>query len=77
MEHVEHALELVGEDGVGIGTDYDGGGDETNLVIPEPSRMNELWEALDKRGVAKRTLEKIAHDNFLRLLSAGKAQAGA
>lgn len=75
VEHVLHALELMGEDGVGIGTDYDGGGEDTDLVLPNPSRMNELWEALDKRGVPKRALVKIAHDNFLRLLTDGAAQA--
>jgi len=70
MEHILHALELMGEDGVGIGTDYDGGGDESHLVIRDPSGMNALWEALDKKGLPKRVLVKIAHENFLRLLPA-------
>jgi membrane dipeptidase len=68
VEHVLHALEIMGEDGVGIGTDYDGGGDETNLVIPEPSRLNDLWESLEKHGLSRAQMVKIAHDNFLRML---------
>ena len=70
VEHVMHALEILGEEGVGIGSDYDGGSDESQLIVREPSGMNALWEALDKRGLPRETLVKIAHENFLRLLPA-------
>jgi membrane dipeptidase len=70
VEHILHALEIMGEDGVGIGTDYDGGGDESHLVIPSPAGFGALWEALDKKGLPRRILVKIAHENFLRLLPA-------
>jgi len=68
VEHVLHALEIMGPDGVGIGTDYDGGGDETDLVIREPSGIGALWEALETRGVSHQQMVKIAHENLLRLL---------
>jgi membrane dipeptidase len=70
VEHILHALSILGEDGVGIGTDYDGGGDESNLVIRSPADMGNLWEALDKKGISRRVLVKIAHENWLRLLPA-------
>jgi membrane dipeptidase len=68
VAHVMHALERMGPDGVGIGTDFDGVSEEAVMIVKEPSRMGDLWEALDKRGVDSGTLGKIAHDNFLRLL---------
>jgi len=68
VEHVLHALEVMGEDGVGIGTDFDGGGDETHMIVKDPSGLRDVWEALAKRGLTTRTLAKIAHGNFLRLL---------
>lgn len=70
VAHILHALEIMGPDGVGIGTDYDGVGEGAVMVIKDPSHMSELWEALDKRGVKAATLRKIAHDNFLRMLPA-------
>jgi membrane dipeptidase len=68
--HVLHALELMGEGGVGIGTDFDGVPEGAVMVVPEPSRMNDLWEALDKHGVSREVMVKIAHENFLRMIPA-------
>jgi membrane dipeptidase len=68
--HILHALEIMGPDGVGIGTDFDGVSEGSVMVVPNPSRMGDLWEALDKRGVPSPILRKIAHDNFMRMLPA-------
>jgi len=38
------------------------------LIIPDAGHLPELWEALEKKGLSRRTLEKLAHRNFLRLL---------
>lgn len=69
VEHILHALSIMSEDHVGIGSDYDGVEPGTFMAVPNPSRMNSLWEALDKAGVKHKTMLKIAHENFLRLLS--------
>ena len=58
----------MGPDHVGIGTDYDGVEPDSFMAVPNPARMNDLWEALDKVGVNQKTMQKIAHGNFLRLL---------
>ncbi len=68
VDHVLHALEILGEDGVGIGTDYDGVPEGATMAVPEPSRMDDLWEALDKAGVSRDVMVRIAHDNLLRML---------
>ena len=70
VEHMLRALELMGEDCVGIGTDFDGVPQGAVMVVPEPSRMNDLWEALDKQSVSHQVMVKIAHDNFLRMIPA-------
>lgn len=69
VDHVLHALSIVGEDHVGIGTDFDGVQQGAFMAIPHPGKMNELWEALGKVGVNLKTISKIAHGNFLRLMA--------
>lgn len=69
VEHILHALTIMGPDHVGIGTDYDGVPPEAFMAISHPGHMNDLWLALDKAGVDEATMRKIAHENFLRLLS--------
>ncbi len=67
-DHFIHALEIMGPDHVGLGTDYDG---TEGLVVPileDVSHMEELFVALRQRGVDDETLGKIAGANFLRML---------
>ena len=68
VDHILHALSIMGLNHVGIGTDYDGVPPGAFMAIPNPARMNDLWEALDKAGVDHKTMRKIAHENFLGLL---------
>jgi membrane dipeptidase len=67
-DHFLHALEVMGPDHVGIGTDFDGIGLHVTPVIEHAGRLGRLWKVLRRRGVAEPTLRKIAHGNFLRLL---------
>jgi len=69
-DHFLHALEIMGVDHVGIGSDFDG---TSRLLRPIPedvSKLEELFQALSKRGVDGETMAKIAGENFLRLLEA-------
>lgn len=68
VDHVMHALDIMGPDHIGIGTDYDGVAPGDFMAIPHPGRMNELWSALTDAGISKADLRKIACENFLRLL---------
>lgn len=68
VEHVLHALDVMGPDHVGIGSDYDGVPPDAFMAVPHPGRMDMLWTALSDAGVPGSTLRKIAHGNFLRLL---------
>jgi membrane dipeptidase len=69
-DHFMHALEVIGPDHVGIGSDFDG---TSGLVWPIPqdvSRIEELFTALAVRGVTDDVLERVAGENFLKLLPA-------
>ena len=68
VRHVLHALEIMGEDHVGIGSDYDGVPPDAFMAIAHPGEMDRLWQALIAAGVKESTIIKIAHDNFMRLI---------
>jgi membrane dipeptidase len=65
VRHIEHAVHVMGEDGVALGSDFDG-------MIPLPRGMRDvrdlpqLAEALRKRGHPEARVEKILGGNFRR-----------
>lgn len=66
VDHIDYAVQRMGIDHVGIGTDFDGGGgvrDYTNAA-----QTPVLTAALARRGYDRAALEKIWGGNFLRLL---------
>ncbi len=67
VDHVEHVIELVGPDHIGIGADYDGMG--SNVPIPPAvERLPEFTEALVQRGFDDDTMLKVLGGNFMRVL---------
>ncbi len=67
-DHFEHALEVMGENHVGFGSDFDGIPLHEELVIPDAAAVPALWRELRKRGITERVIRKIAFENFMRLL---------
>jgi membrane dipeptidase len=67
-DHIDHVVELVGIDHVGIGSDYDGI-EVTPEGMEDISRMPLLFEELKSRGYTDNDLSKIASDNFFRILA--------
>jgi len=67
-DHFMHALTIMGPDHVGIGSDFDGLPMWSQPVLADVSRMDDLFQALDRRGVDHTTLAKIAGENVIRLL---------
>jgi membrane dipeptidase len=68
-DHFIHALEVMGPDCVGIGSDFDGTPCWMRTIPADASRLEDLFVALAKRGVDESTMRKIAGENFLRMLS--------
>lgn len=63
IRHIEHFLDIGGEDAIGIGADFDG----TENILPyEIKGCGELYKLLD--ALNDRTIiEKISHKNFKRV----------
>lgn len=71
MEHVLHALEVVGPDHVGIGADWDGGGGV--IGMEDVSSLPRITEALLEAGYSPEDIQKIWAGNMMRLLRAAEA----
>lgn len=67
-DHFLHALEVMGPDHVGIGSDFDGTSGLLRPIPQDVSSLEELFVALARRGVDEGTLEKLAGENLLRML---------
>ncbi len=67
VDHIDHVVELIGVDHVGIGTDFDGGGgvDGCNDV----SEMPHVTEELLSRGYSEDDIQKIWGGNIMRVLT--------
>lgn len=71
-DHVDHAREMVGIDGVGIGGDYDGT-DDFPEGLPDVSGYPVLFAELVRRGWSDTDCERLAGGNVLRVLDEAKA----
>lgn len=65
VDHIDHIVKIIGIDHVGIGTDFDGGGELNGLR--DVSRMPNITRELHRRGYSKRDIGKIWGLNFLRV----------
>ncbi|MCG8443669.1 MAG: dipeptidase [Caulobacterales bacterium] len=75
MEHLLHALELVGPDHVGIGADWDGGGGVVGMA--DVTALPRITERLLAEGYSVDNIEKIWGGNALRVLRAAEEHAAA
>jgi len=68
MQHVTHALDLVGPDHVGVGCDWDGGGGVTGME--DVTAIPKITERLVKLGYSETQLSAFWGGNALRVLKA-------
>jgi membrane dipeptidase len=66
IEHLEHLLEHVGEDGVGLGSDFDGA--RIPAGIGNAAGLPNLIELMRSRGLGEPLIEKVCFRNWLRVL---------
>jgi membrane dipeptidase len=68
VDHIDHAVKLVGADHVGLGSDFDGS------VMPhgmeDCSKLPKLTEAMLRRGYSEDDIRKILGGNTLRVMEA-------
>lgn len=74
-DHIDHVVELVGIDHVGLGSDYDGIS-ETPTGLEDVSGYPNLIEELLRRGYAEPDIRKICGENLLRVWSEVERVAG-
>ncbi len=65
VDHVDHVVDLIGIDYVGIGTDFDGGGDLKDCY--DVSELGNITLELVNRGYSHEDIEKIWSGNFMRV----------
>ncbi|MCE2438683.1 MAG: dipeptidase [Candidatus Latescibacteria bacterium] len=65
LDHVDHAVQLVGADHVGIGSDFDGGG----TLLDDATSFPRISEGLLARGYPEGDVRKILGGNHLRVFS--------
>jgi microsomal dipeptidase-like Zn-dependent dipeptidase len=70
IEHINYIVQLVGIDHVGIGSDFDGGGEI--LGCQAANELINITKALLKSNYKDKEIGKILGENFLRVLSAQK-----
>ncbi|CAM4419627.1 dipeptidase [Pseudoalteromonas ostreae] len=67
LEHIDHVVELIGVDYVGIGSDYDGVGDSLPVGLKDVSSYPNLVQGLMDRGYSDKDIKKILSGNVLRV----------
>jgi membrane dipeptidase len=65
-EQVLHFVNVGGEDCVALGTDFDGMGG--TIEVSDPTKIPLLFDALQRRGMTPRQLDKLAFGNAMRVL---------
>ncbi len=68
VDHVDHVVNLVGVDYVGLGSDFDGIS-ITPQGLDDISEFGKVLEEMRKRGYLEEDIEKIAGGNFFRVFS--------
>lgn len=66
VRHLDHLMGILGEDRVGLGSDYDG------AIVPDEitdiSMLPRLRDAMLRHGYGKELVKKLCHENWLRVL---------
>ena len=66
VEHIDHAVKLVGADHVGLGSDFDGG--SMPVGMEDCTQLPKITEALLRKGYSETDIRKILGENTVRLL---------
>ena len=68
FHHMEHFLELGGENHIGFGSDFDGV-DFLPKGITDFSSFSQIISEMEKRNYKKEIIEKLCYKNMMRILS--------
>ncbi len=74
-DHIDHVVELVGIDHVGLGSDYDGVGPTLPVGLEDVSTYPNLVAELLRRGYSETDIRKVLGENVMRVWMAVEAAA--
>jgi membrane dipeptidase len=66
IDHIDHAVKLVGADHVGLGSDFDGA--DMPDGMEDCSKLPKITEALLRKGYSEADIRKILGENTLRVM---------
>ena len=66
LRQMDHLIEFLGEDSVGLGSDFDGA--KIPDVIADCSGLSHLVAAMRQHGYGETLIEKLCHGNWFRVL---------
>ena len=66
IDHIDHAVKLVGADHVGLGSDFDGASMPDGLE--DCSKLPKITDALLRKGYSEEDIRKILGENTLRVM---------
>ncbi|MBE0666570.1 MAG: dipeptidase, partial [Bacteroidales bacterium] len=73
VNHIQHVVDVIGIDYVGIGSDFDGGGGIEGCT--DVSMMKNITKELIRRGYSNEDITKIWGGNIMRVMRAGASAA--
>ena len=73
IQHIDHAVKLVGADHVGLGSDFDGA--NMPYGMEDVSMIPKITDALLKKGYSEADVRKILGENTLRVMEQVEATA--
>jgi len=68
VDHIDHLVSVIGSSHVGLGTDFDGFGSRTGVLMQDCTHIPELTAALVERGYSDDDIRKIMGGNWLRVI---------
>jgi membrane dipeptidase len=68
LDHMDYIIKLIGEDHVGLGSDFDGIS-ITPKGIEDVGDMPQLTRGMLERGYSQKRIQKILGDNFMRVFA--------
>lgn len=74
-DHIEHIRKVAGVDHVGLGSDFDGTGNDLPEGLQDVSTFPALLAELARRGWSDADLRKVAGENVLRVLATAERVA--
>jgi membrane dipeptidase len=67
IEHIDHAVKLVGADHVGLGSDFDGA--NMPFGMEDATKLPQITEAMVRKGYSDEDVRKILGENTLRVMT--------